>query len=196
MTQEQYESAIETEFGADAPAMFAAYPTPEYASPKDALAQAVTDAEYACGAKRLARLIERTNTPVYLYQLHYVVDAVAPGRVPHGLDINFLFGTSVGIPLLPPPTTYALSAEDLEFSRVMAGYWRRFADRGNPNTDDDTVVHWNAFKHPTGNGRGADKYLILDDPVTTGKRLREAQCEFWEPYFFRSITAAVPAHTP
>ena len=48
----------------------------------------------------------------------------------------------------------------------------------------------------TGKGRGADKYLILDDPVTTGKRLREAQCEFWEPYFFRSITAAVPAHTP
>jgi hypothetical protein len=78
----------------------------------------------------------------------------------------------------------------------MARYWRRFADRGDPNTDDDTAVHWQAFNRPTGVGRGADKYLILDDPIVTGQRLREAQCEFWEPYFFRSITAAVPAHTP
>ena len=133
---------------------------------------------------------------MYLYQFEYVVDTLAPGRAVHGLDINFLFGTNVGVPLLPPPTTYILSAEDLEFSRVMAGYWRRFADRGNPNTDDESIVHWPAFKRPAGKGRGADKYLILDDPVTTGKRLREAQCEFWEPYFFRSITAAVPAQTP
>jgi len=196
MTQEQYESALATEFGADAAAILAAYPTAAHDSPKDALGQAVTDAEYACGAKRLSSLIERTNTPVYLYQFEYVVDAVAPGRAVHGLDINFLFGTNVGVPLLPPPTTYILSAEDLEFSRVMAGYWRRFADRGNPNADDDTLVHWQPFNRPTGDGRGADSYLILDDPVTSGKRLREAQCAFWDPYFFRSITAAVPAHTP
>jgi carboxylesterase type B len=156
----------------------------------------VTDAEYACGAERLSRLIERTNSPVYLSQFDYVVDTVAPGRAVHGLDTNFLFGTNVGVPILPPPTTYVLSAEDLEFSRLMAGYWRRFADRGNPNTDDETVVHWPAFRRPAGKGRGADKYLILDDPVTAGKRLREAQCLFWEPYFFRSITAAVSAHTP
>jgi para-nitrobenzyl esterase len=196
MTQEQYQSALATEFGADAAAILAAYPTAAHDSPKDALGQAVTDAEYACGAKRLSGLIERTNTPVYLYQFEYVVDAVAPGRAVHGLDINFLFGTNVGVPLLPPPTTYILSAEDLEFSRVMAGYWRRFADRGNPNADDDTVLHWQPFNRPTGDGRGADKYLILDAPVATGKRLREAQCAFWEPYFFRSITASVAAHTP
>ena len=66
MTQEQYESALATEFGADAAAILAA-PTAAHDSPKDALAQAVTDAEYACGAKRLSSLIERTNTPVYLY---------------------------------------------------------------------------------------------------------------------------------
>ncbi len=196
MTQEQYQSALATEFGADAPAILAGYPTTEHDSPKDALSQAVTDAEYACGAKRLSRLIERTNTPVYLYQFEYVVDAVALGRVPHGLDVNFLFGTHVGVPLLPPPLTYVLSAADLEFSRVMAGYWRRFADRGNPNTDDETVVHWQAFNRPAGDGRGADRYLILDAPVATDKRLREAQCRFWEPYFFRSMTAGVPAHTP
>jgi para-nitrobenzyl esterase len=196
MTQQQYESALATEFGADAPAILSAYPTEGYASPKDALAQAVTDAEYACGAARLARLIERRNIPVYLYQFNYVADGVAPGRVPHGLDVNFLFGTSVGVPLLPPPTTYTLTAEDLAFSRIMAGYWRRFADTGDPNTGDETVVHWQTFSRPDGDGRGADRYLILDAPITSDKRLREAQCAFWEPYSFRSITAAVPAQSP
>jgi carboxylesterase type B len=156
----------------------------------------VTDAEYACGAERLSRLIERTNTPVYLYQFDYTVDAVAADHAVHSLDVNLLFATNIGAPLLPPPTTYVLGAGDLAVSASMRGYWRRFADTGNPNTDDDTVVHWQVFNRPAGSGRGADKYLIVDDPVTTGKRLREAECAFWEPYFFRSITAAVPAHTP
>jgi para-nitrobenzyl esterase len=196
ITEEQYELALRTEFGVDAAAILAAYPAAEHGSPKAALAQAVTDAEYACGAERLARSIERTDTQLYLYQFNYAVDAVAPDRAVHGLDVNFLFGTDVGAPLLTPPATYVLSGRDLEVSRAMAGYWRRFADTGNPNTEDETVVHWQKFNRPEGEGRGADKYLILDDPVTTGKRLREAQCEFWEPYFFRSITAAVPAHTP
>jgi para-nitrobenzyl esterase len=195
ITQEQYESALATEFGADAAAILAAYPTAAHDSPKDALGHVATDAEYACGATRLARLIGRTNTPVYLYQFEYVVDAVTPGRAVHGLDINFLFGTNVGVPLLPPPTTYILSAEDLEFSRIMAGYWGRFTKRGDPNRDDKTIVRWPAFKRPAGEGSGADRYLVLDDPVTT-KRMREAQCAFWEPYFFRSISAAVPADTP
>ena len=156
----------------------------------------MTDAEYACGAERLARLIERTNTPLYLYQFNYAVDAVTPNRAVHGLDVFFLFGTDVGAPLLTPPATYILNGQDLEVSRSMGGYWRRFADTGNPNTEDDTGVHWQVFNRPAGEGRGADKYLILDDPVTVGKRLREAQCAFWDPYFLRSITAAVPAHTP
>jgi len=196
VTQEQYQSALQTEFGADAAAILAAYPAAEHGSPKSALAQAVTDAEYACGAERLARLIERTGTPLYLYQFNYTVDAVAPDRAVHGLDVNFLFGNDIGAPLLTPPASYVLAGQDLDVSRSMAGYWQRFADTGNPNSEDETVVHWQKFNRPEGAGRGADKYLILDDPVTTGKRLREAQCEFWEPYFFRSITAAVPAQTP
>ena len=196
VTLEQYESALQTEFGADAATILAAYPAAEYDSPKHALAQVVTDAEYACGAERLAGLIERTNRHLYLYQFNYAVDAVVPDRAVHGLDVNFLFGTDIGAPLLTPPATYVLSGVDLDVSRSMAGYWRRFADTGDPNTEDPTVVHWQTFNRPAASGRGADKYLILDDPISTGKRLREAQCAFWEPYVFRSVTAAVPAHTP
>jgi carboxylesterase type B len=98
--------------------------------------------------------------------------------------------------VLPPPSTYPLSPDDLDLFRSIAGYWQRFADTGNPNLDDDTAVHWQPFNRPADGGRGSDKYLILDRPIRAEKRLREAQCAFWEPYFFRSITAAVPAQTP
>ena len=153
MTDAQYESALETEFGADAPAILAAYPTTDYDSAKDALARAVTDAEYACGAERLSRLVERTNTPVYLYQFEYAVAAVTADRAVHGLDINFVFGTDIGAPLLPPPSSYVLNADDLELFRSIAGYWKRFSDTGNPNAQGQRgkrVEHWPAFERPSG----------------------------------------------
>lgn len=191
VTQEQYELALATEFGSDAVAILAAYPAADFDTPKDALARAVTDAEYACGAARLASLVERTNTRIHLYQFDYGVQAVASGRAVHGLDIHFLFGTNV----TPPVGTYTLNdGADADLFKSMARLWTRFADKGNPNSDE-SVTEWPKFNRPSGAGQGADRYLILDAPMTVGKRLRAA-CAFWEPYFFRSITGEVPAAAP
>ena len=55
------------------------------------------------------------------------------------------------------------------------------------------MVRWPAFKHPTGNGRGADKYLILDALIREEMRPREAACDFFEPFFFRAVLVSVPA---
>jgi hypothetical protein len=38
-----------------------------------------------------------------------------------------------------------------------------------------------------GLGRGSDKYIALDWPLGEAKRVREQQCDFWEPFFLRSI---------
>ena len=35
--------------------------------------------------------------------------------------------------------------------------------------------------------------MILDGEIREAKRPREAACDFWEPYFLRSVTGAVPA---
>jgi carboxylesterase type B len=78
----------------------------------------------------------------------------------------------------------------------MARYWTRFAATGNPNSEDESVVHWPAFKHPTEPGRGADKYIIFDSVITEGKRQREEQSNFWEPFFFRSMLGGLPASNP
>ena len=193
VSAEQYETALDTEFGQDAAAILSAYPAGAFASPKDALAAIAGDAEYVCEARRTARAIERTKTPVYLYSFEHEVDPVVLDRVVHGMDVNFVFGNSFGPPLFP---NYTLGPVDLALWRDMSGYWTRFAKTGNPNTDDDAVVHWPAFKRPTGPGRGVDKLLVLASPISEGQRVREAACDFWEPYFLRSITGAVPAGTP
>jgi para-nitrobenzyl esterase len=67
VTTAQYEGAIETEFGADAAAIRTAYPVADFTSPKDALVRLAGDVEYVCEARRIARLIERTRTTVFLY---------------------------------------------------------------------------------------------------------------------------------
>ena len=193
VTPDQYTAVLDVEFGPDAPAVLAAYPVSDVVSPKDALAAAVGDAEYVCEARRMARMIERTKTPVYLYLFGYEVDPVVPDKVAHGLEVNILFGNNYGPPLFP---AYTLGAADLELSHAMAAYWTRFAGNGNPNTDDSTVVHWPAFSRPQGKGRGVDKYLALDLPIQTGLRLNERLCDFWEPYFLRTTTGAVPAQAP
>jgi para-nitrobenzyl esterase len=193
MTAADYEAALAAEFGADGPLVLAQYPAAAFPTPRDALVRVTGDAEYSCEAARLARLIERTGTPVYLYSFEYEVDAIVVDRVVHGLESNFVFGNDFGPPLI---ASYPLSAADRELARAMGGYWTRFAATGSPNTDDPAVVHWPAFKHPTGAGRGADKHLILSAAIQEGQRLREAECAFWSPYFFRSVTGPVPAAAP
>ena len=198
LTAEQYNTALTSEFGADAAAVSSIYVPADGATPeeaavrrKEALAAIVGDAEYVCETRRVARLAERTGMPVFVYSFDYEIDPVAPDRVIHGLEVNLLFGNNFG-----PPSNHVLGDTDREFSRAMAGYWARFAAQGTPNTDDESVAFWPAFKHPTGQGRGSDKHLVLGAPVHEGMRLREAACDFWDPYFLRSTTGAVPASTP
>jgi para-nitrobenzyl esterase len=193
VTPEQYDAAVAAEFGPDAGAILAAYPAAAFASPKDALARVAGDVEHVCEARRVARLIERTKTPVFLYLFQYEVDPVLPDRVAHGFDVNFVFGNNFGPPLFAP---YTLSQQDLALSRAMGGYWTRFAETGNPNADDPAVVQWPPFTRPLRQGRGVDKYLAFDTQIHENERLREQHCDFWEPYFFRSVTGSVPAAAP
>jgi para-nitrobenzyl esterase len=191
LSAEQYEARVNAEFGADAGNVLQLYRAADFASPKEALARLVGDVEYVCGARRLGRAIERTKTPVYQYSFEYEVGPVAQNHVIHGLESNFVFGNNFGA-----PSNYVLSTADVAFFRVIAGYWSRFASTGNPNIDDDTVAHWPAMRSPEGNGRGSDKYLVLDGTPHEDLRLRERGCDFWEPYDLRSITGTRAASEP
>jgi para-nitrobenzyl esterase len=216
----QYETWVMNEFGPHAPLVLDLYPADldpvsETAFPNEAMARVTGDVQFVCEARRLARAIERTGAPTYLYSYEHEIDTLSVDHVIHGVESNILFGNNY-VPQAFP--SYVLNAQDLELHTAMAGYWTRFAMTGNPNqgrrdkgrllhrsgvsNDDedalqtDGIVRWPAYKHPTRKGRGSDKYLILDANIRAMRRLREAQCNFWEPYFFRSVLGDVPAATP
>ena len=192
-TLADYETWLQTEFGSDAARVLSEYPAGAFPSPTEAIAHVVTDGQFVCETRRLGRLIERTGTRTYLFSYEYLIDALSPGHVIHGVESNIVFGNDyVPNQFAPHP----LDANDNLLHAAMQGYWTRFATSGNPNSDDDSVVHWPAFKHPTGKGRGADKYLVFDSTIVERLRQRESECDFFEPYFFRSMLAAVPATAP
>jgi len=192
-TADEYADWIDSEFGADAPAIRAAYPVSAFGSPTAAMSAATGDAQFVCETRRLARLVEREGLPVYQYSYDYEIDALAQDRVIHGVESNIVFGNDyVPAQFLP----HALDAADKALHQVMAGYWTRFMAAGIPNTDDPAVVHWPAFKHPKGSGRGSDKYLVFNVTVSEGLRLRESQCDLLEPLFLRTVLGEVPASAP
>jgi para-nitrobenzyl esterase len=187
LTEAEYAAAVETEFGlANAPAILAMYPAAAFPTPKHAYSRVVGDAEGSCEAQRVAHLISRTQTPVYLYSFEREVPAVAGTQVIHGIDPNFVFGNNYGA-----PTPYVLSDDDRSLSNAIGDYWVRFAATGDPN--DGIAFKWHQFISPAAEARAAEKYMVLDLPLREDKRPREEQCNFWEPYFYRSLLGAVPA---
>jgi len=190
VTLAQYDAWLTTEFGQDASAVHAQYPAADYPLPFDAMAQVVGDGQFVCEGQRLARSFSDTHTPVYFYSYDYIIDDVFPDRAIHGLEGNILFGNNYAPQLFP---NHTLNATDLALHAQMAGYWARFAATGDPNTNDNGVVDWPVFKTPHGQGRGAPRYIVFDERIRTDKRLRESACDFWEPYFFKSMMGKVPA---
>lgn len=166
---------MRAEFGvADAPAILAMYPAEEFLSPKHALAQITGDVEAVCEARRVARLIERTHTPVYLYSFEREADAVVPDLVIHGLDRNFVFGNNFG-----PPSNYALNADDLALFGAIGSYWTRFAATGNPNGDGTPTG-------PSSNIPAAAAGAQTSTSSSTGRFATESACAR------RSATSGIP----
>jgi len=189
----QYEAWAVDEFGSYSPMVLANYPAADFASPMDAMARVVGDGQFSCEARRLARAISETETPTFLYLYEYEIDDVFLDRVIHGVESNIIFGNNYAPPRFP---NHVLDAVDLAIHGAMAGYWTRFAATGNPNNDNDSVVRWPAFKDPKGQGRGSNKYVVFGTPIGDDKRPREEQCDFWEPFFLRTMLGELPASAP
>ena len=82
----QYEDWIDTEFSADAALVGTTYPATAFASPTEAMARVVGDAQFVCEARRLSRLLERTGTPAFLYSYEYEIDMLSADHVIHGVE--------------------------------------------------------------------------------------------------------------
>ncbi len=187
----QYERIVQGEFGMDAAAVLRTYPATAYATPKDALARLTTDAEFVCEARRIARVMHHDGAPVYIYSFEYSVDPVTPGRAFHGVDTNFLFGNNFGA-----PSNHALTPADVSVYEALSTFWRRFAETGDPNPRGRSV-QWppyrpGPFDAPV-DASLSDRHFVFADRLGVSGYVRDAQCNFWESFFFRSVLGTVPA---
>jgi para-nitrobenzyl esterase len=185
-----YAAWIESEFGSEANAVLAQYPASDFASAFDAMSHLVTDAQFVCESRRLARYLSEEHVDAYLFSYDYVIPDLSPNRVVHGVESNIVFGNNY----VPPQfVNHALTPDDTALHNSMAGYWARFAAAGDPNIDDETVVHWPLFRSPLGEGRGADRLLTFDAVIRADKRLQEQHCDFWEPFFLKTVLGSTTA---
>jgi para-nitrobenzyl esterase len=186
-----YDATVESEFGIDdTPAILRMYPAGDFASPKQALARLTSDVEGVCEARRVARLVERTGTPVYVYSFEREPTNGGPGVVVHGRDTNFVFGNNFDRP------PYVLNTTDRALSDAMSAFWSNFAATGDPNDGRPTPIAWSQYRRYREEKSALSTYLVLDWPLRASARLREKQCDFWLPSFLRSVVGSVPASHP
>ena len=95
LTPETYALALANRYGADAPAVAAAYPAANYPTPTNALAATITDSVFACPAIEADRQARR-YTPVHAYEFN---DRDAPPMLPadiplgayHAAELQYVF---------------------------------------------------------------------------------------------------------
>ena len=196
----QYETWVNSEFGALAPRVLAAYPASDFASPQEAMSRLVTDGQFVCESRRLGDLIadgglrgrgphpehdtgKRIKMPVYMYSYDYVLNDLSVGHVIHGLESNIIFGNAYTM-----PASHALTAADVALHNIMAGYWTTFANTGDPNGDGFPT--WLEYR------KNHDNYFVFDSAVSAGVDQRGEACDFWSPFFLRSMLGGVTAASP
>jgi len=167
-SEAEYQAVINTNFGAVAPDVLAAYPVADYASPQDAPVAVYSDMRFTCPARMIASSISKTQTqPVYRYFFTRRA-TTAQGEKPaqHAIELLYVFNTLTDIPLYNP------APEDLALSDAIMGYWGRFGTTGDPNGAG--AVSWPKYD------AAKDTYLKLDSTITSSEGVRTAQCDAWE----------------
>lgn len=145
----------------------AQYPADRLGSAQAAAIAAVGDAGFVCPARRTARRIANAGGEAYLYHFTYGPQSLF-GELGafHSAEIKFVLG--VPSQLLP----FTITAEEQPLVDAMMGYWYRHTASGDPNGEG--AVLWPRYELE------ADEHLVLDLEVSTGSKLREELCDFWD----------------
>jgi para-nitrobenzyl esterase len=164
---ERYAAMMREEFPMVAEQALALYPVSKYGTPKAAYIAAMSDADFTCPTRRLARTLSRAQSePVYRYLFTHAMERGpdAPLGAFHILSQFFLFGRY---------ETYPYQASDAErgLSKLLQGYWGRFTS-GNPNGSG--TPKWEPYEP------SRDPVMLLDLHPVLARDLRPDECNFWD----------------
>ena len=169
-TDAQYQAAVRASYPEPlASGALAQYPSTAYASPRAAYVRLTTDARFVCPSREIVADARAAQAePVYRYLFQYRPTAL--GAV-HGLDVPYVFGTFAAV-LGANGQPYTPTATDLALSAAIQGLWARFARTGVPGG----TPAWPASD-------ASDPVLVLDATLATATAPRQADCDFWRPYY-------------
>jgi para-nitrobenzyl esterase len=135
--------------------------------PNEVIAQAESDALFACPTRRAARALVKAGVATFRYHFVRKPDngiAAAFGAT-HGADIPFMFGND-------DSTLGGVSDAGMPLREAMMRYWSRFAATGDPNGAPDLT--WPRYD------AASDPFLTLDTPLRAGTQLLADKCAFWD----------------
>jgi para-nitrobenzyl esterase len=155
-SMEELRSRIETSFGDRAEEIMAVYAPDENTDPNQAYIDLMTDIQFRCGSRRLARMVADQGGKVYLYSFEQ-------GLAMHASELPYVFYPAMAVP-----------ESDMALIDAMQQYWTSFAVDGDPNGEG--LVEWPVYD------TAGDRHLILAVPVSAGSDHRRAECDFWDSY--------------
>ncbi|MFC1494325.1 carboxylesterase/lipase family protein [Thermodesulfobacteriota bacterium] len=149
------------------------YPLSDYPSPLQAFVKSINDIMHTCPARRTLRALAESQTePVWRYQWTYRFPEEPLSRLCafHGSDLDFVFGTFTRIPIRWNDFVSSdWGRAQLKLSSQVMGYWRRFADTGNPNGAG--APKWPEFDPKL------DTYLQLGNDIEAKEGVETDMCD-------------------
>ncbi|MEV4111931.1 carboxylesterase/lipase family protein [Nonomuraea sp. NPDC049695] len=168
---DRYDDEVRAAFGANADKVLARYPLSAYASPSQALATALTDAQYARPALDTGKALSR-HVPTYAFEF---ADANAPwfAAFPkpydmgayHAAELPYLFDVGYNQPL---------TDQQQHLADLMIGYWTRFAHTSDPNGSGAPAWHPFTTAHPN-----VQSLAPGDDGIKPADFAHDHRYDFW-----------------
>lgn len=168
-TEPIYRATVAQMIGtAYADAVLQMYPVSDYASPRAAMVQVMSDRNITCTARKIARQVSAVQVePVYRYHFRRILSAPerhADGAY-HASELLYVFQHMDGV-------HFAANDDDRAVESNLLNYWTRFAANGDPNAAN--MPAWSEYD-PI-----ADPYQILDVVPAGDVLLKDDKCSFWD----------------
>jgi para-nitrobenzyl esterase len=172
MTTDQYEYAIETQYGSSAAAVTARYPLRDYPTPFYARAAVFTDSLEACPDYLAASAFD-SQVPTWEEEFNDPASPALTGNQPRGVDMSNAHSAELAFLWNFSLITHPLTPAEQRLGAQMDRYWAAFARTGNPSVHGQ--LPWprdTPGAHPVLDFRPAGS------TVSTAF-YAEHQCDFW-----------------
>ncbi|KAG8429169.1 hypothetical protein GDO86_018149 [Hymenochirus boettgeri] len=141
---------------------------------REAMDQLVGDQNVICPLTNFARKASESGNRIYAYLFDHRASNLAWPQwmgVPHGYEIEFIFG-------LPLDPTLNYTPQEEALSRRMMRYWANFARTGDPNEGNDArQPRWPLYTASEQN------YIALNNrPPQNLQGIRVQTCMFWNRF--------------